>query len=64
MQDTGYSERLHHHRKEKYSSEKTQKREFKEMPSSGSRTAYKILNSLAAPRDSSYLQARLNYFNH
>ena len=29
------------------------------MPSSGSRITYKILNSLIAPRDSPYLQARL-----
>lgn len=38
------------------------KAEFKEMPSSDSYVNYKILNSLIAPRDSSYLQACLMYF--
>ena len=32
------------------------------MPSNGSCITYKILNSLIAPRDSTYLLARLNYF--
>ena len=35
---------------------------FKEMPSNGSCITYKILNSLIAPRDSTYLLARLKYF--
>ena len=34
---------------------------LKEMPSSGSCITYKILNSLVAPRDSSYLQPGLEY---
>ena len=37
------------------------KAKLKEMPSSGSCITYKILNSLQAPRDSSFLRARLKY---
>ena len=41
---------------------KQKKAKLKEMPSSGSCITYKFLNSSLAPRDSSYLQARLRYF--
>ena len=38
------------------------KAKLKEMPSNGSYTTYKILNSPIAPRDSTYLLSRLKYF--
>ena len=39
------------------------KEKLKEMSSSDSCIIYKILNSLVTPKDLSYLQARLKYFN-
>ena len=35
-----------------------------EMPSSGPYITYEISNNLVAPGDSSYLQARLEYFHN
>ena len=42
---------------------KNYKANLKEMSPSGYCKTYKILKSLVAPRDSSYQQARLEYFH-